>query len=280
MARQTWPVRIAILGFLASARQCSVAPAAADPYVTLSWDHGGSTGQQVTTRSYTGPGGYDLYVSLTGQSTPVAGFEVVLIIGGGRGLSCFPYPPPALPTAWHFDDAGCAAGHACFEGGTLVGPSAAAQAGRLFISDISYDLSTDKEKVTFVEDDPMPFSTPDPAQTYQLLHLHFDHTGTCAGEADTANVAIILAHWIDRFTGGTEFAWNIADPSLLGWNAPPMPGICERTPPISVLSLAAPIAPAADGGSGGPVTQSTVPMCSAAVPALPATWGSVKARYR
>jgi len=279
MNRRTWPVRIAILGFLACARQFSATSAAADPYVTISWDHGGSAGQEVETKAYTGPGGYDVYVSLTGQSTPVAGFEIVLSIAGGQGVACDPNPP-VLPAAWHFDDAGCAAGHACFEGGTLVGPDAAAQAGRLFITDITYDPTTDRERVIFVEDDPIPFSTPDPARTYQLLHLHFDHTGTCAGEADTANVGVLLAHWIDRQIGGTEFAWNIADSYLLGWNAPSRPGICERTPPISVLSLATPIAPAAVGGSGGPVTQSDIPMCTAPVPVESSSWGRVKATYR
>ncbi len=282
MHRPTWP-HPQLAGALAAAFALALPwRAGADPGVTLSWDHVGSAAQQVATKSYAGPGGYDLYVSLTGQSTPVAAFEVIVEVRGGRGAAgCFQYPVPDVPAAWRFDDAGCAAGHACFEGGTLVGASAAAQAGRLYLGDIAYDATTARERLVFVEDDPVPLATPDPARTYQLLHAHFDHAGTCAGEGDTANVALVLAHWLDVNPGGTEFAWNIAGPSVIGWNAPAQPGTCAETPPVASLALAAPTArSAATYASGGPATQSSFPMCAAPVPAAASSWGRVKATYR
>src|SRR5690349_19939922 len=88
------------------------APAHAAPAVTLSWDLAASGAQQVVTKKFTGPGPYDIYVAVTGQSVPVLAYELVLDIHGGRGLSetCGFVPVPPIPPAWRFDAGSCAQG--------------------------------------------------------------------------------------------------------------------------------------------------------------------------
>lgn len=274
------PLAVLLLFLVGAWRAAAPAPALADPYVTLSWDHAGTTAQQVVVKSFAGPGPYDVYVSLTGQSVPVRAFELVLEIGEGNGSSCYLEPPRPLAAAFRFDDAGCARGQLCYEASALVPPPhPGAVVFRQFISDLAYNGGAQANILTYVEDDSTPLPAPDPTKTYRLAHFHFDLTGACAGATDSVYVRLDLAHWLDVPTH-TELAWNIAGSDILGWNTPPLESVCARKGPIEPSLLARSIMPASTLGWSPPVTEGAIQVCDAAVPVRAASWGQVKATYR
>jgi hypothetical protein len=256
------------------------APSASDPYVTLSWDHTATTAQQIVVKSFAGPGPYDVYVSLTGQSVPVRAFELVLEIGEGNGSSCYLEPPRPLAAAFRFDDAGCARGQLCYEASALVPPPhPGGFVYRRFLTDLTYNGGAQANILTYVEDDSTPLPAPDPTKTYRLAHFHLDLSGACAGATDSVYVRLDLAHWLDAPTQ-TEFVWNVAGSDILGWNTPPLESVCARKGPIEPSFLGRSIAPTSTLGWAPPVTEGAIQVCDAAVPARAASWGRVKATYR
>jgi hypothetical protein len=286
MHRSRKPAWIAACAAVALVSSRFAAPtASADPYVSLSWSHAaGPTSPIVDQETFTGPGPYDVYVSLTGQSVPVRAFELLLYVSEGPGFSCYLDTPRPLAAAWRFDDAGCARGNLCYQGSALVSTDPAAQASTVFITDLTYDGTNQVNKLTYVEGDPAPLLAPDPTQTYRLAHFRFNHQGTCAGEADSVNVRLGLAHWVDASSTSPEYEWTLAGQALLGWNTRPIGSICFVKGPSDPSLLRGPIATAIGAtsaeGSPSPVTQAAIPACDAAVPARPASWGLVKATYR
>ena len=256
-----------IWALAAAALMATMSPAFAEGTVALSWDRpANATDPPVLEKSYTGPGSYDLYVTLTGQTTQVRAFFFKLQIGVGR-----PRCPSstAVPPAWRFDGGGCQSGRACFVGGGLWDP----EPNLDLLSGLSYDSQSEQGVVIVAEGSTVPLVNRDPSRTYTLARLHFEHSGLCAGESDSIYICLIQAHWITEWGGGEEYAWGGENEACLFWNSPPaVKGTC------SPLVLAA-----ADPLVSGFATSSIDPylgLCDLAVPARNATWGRVKAAYR
>lgn len=246
----------------------------AEGVVRLSWDTpAGSPGQVVGAKQYGGPGGYDIWLTLSGQSTPVRCFEIWLDLQSARP-GCQPAPP--LPEAWRFDGEGCAAGQACFEWNSLAGTDPVSVAGRQFTSSISYDPTLGRERIVIAECDAEPLSTPDPTKTYTLARIHFDHTGSCAGEEDSALITLVTAGWVPidpNGSNGPESYWPSDSPLTLNWN------LSNSTQPLCESSLGE--SKALLGlNSGCCQNDPNMAPCEGAVPAREMSWGRMKAAYR
>jgi hypothetical protein len=273
VARPALPLRLLALPVVLALCAAAGRPASAEGIVRISWDHpADSPGQLVGAKSYGGPGSYDVWVTLSGQSTPVRCFEIELYVQSARP-GCQPAPAP--PAAWRFDGAGCAARHACFDWNSLAGTDPAQVAGREFISDTGFDPNTGLERIIIAECDGLPLATPDPARTYTLARFHFDHTGTCAGEADSALITLATALWVpvaEDGSNGPESDWPSDAPLGLGWNVS-----SSAPPPCNPSALQSSLANAQDPPLYHDPNMS---LCDVAVPARGMTWGQIKAAYR
>jgi hypothetical protein len=248
-------------------------PASAEGVVRLSWDHpANSAAQVVDAKNYGGPGAYDLWVTVSGQSTPVHCFEIELYVQAARA-GCQPAPAP--PAAWRFDGAGCAAGRACFEWNSFSGDPQAAQAGGVFISELSFNPATGLERIVVAECNPVPLVLPDPAKTYTLGRFHFDHTGACAAETDSALITLTTAAWVPIAPDGSdgpEFEWASDAPVTLTWN------VSGSAPPA--CNASATETPGAHALDQVCCQDPNMSPCALAVPARGTSWGQVKATYR
>ena len=264
-----------LLAFLLALASCAAEAQAtwAEGIVRLSWDHPASSlGQVVGAKNYAGPGTYDLWLTLSGQSTAVRCFEIELRVQSAR-LGC--QPAPALSGAWRFDGVGCAAGRACFEWNSFAGSDPAAGTGWEFVSTISYNQANGIEQIFIAECDPDPLPMPDPVKTYTLARFHFDHTGTCAAEEDSALITLTTAGWVavaPDGSNGPESYWLSDSPVTLTWNvsgsAPP-PCNSSSTQSLAVREL-----------DSVCCQDPNMSPCAVAVPARGVSWGQVKAAYR
>ena len=147
------------------------------------------------------------------------------------------------------------------------------------IADLARDSFSGRERAVLAEVYRDPF-VGDPAATYTLLRLRFDHTftvndtiappGWCADRNRTIYLAITRASWLDvnqvehPFPYGREFViWN-PDGTSQGRDVVAC-NPADETPSL----LAGTLSPA-----------STLPECDVPVPAERATWGRLKSAYR
>jgi hypothetical protein len=247
----------------------------AEGSIALSWNRPVSASHPpILARAYEGPGFYDLYVTLTGQSTPVAAFLIELRLGVGR-----PFCPPLgdLPSAWHFEGGGCHAGGACFVGGGLLDPSSPLQSRIQRVTGLWQD-SDGRGRLVFVEyyaedGTPFPLVPLDPSRTYTLGRFRFEHSGTCAGEEDSIYIDVRQAHWV-TYPNDVEYVWEGDNEAFVLWN-----GVSTSRVACGAAQLAVGT-DLRDVVNGDSFIDPFFRACDLPVSAAATTWGRMKAAYR
>lgn len=238
-------------------------PARAAGVVTLSWDHPATPGQPaVVSRAYAGPGTYDLYATLTGQSDPVSIY--ILRVQVFSGVPICPRNP--LPAAWRFDESGCRAGNVCFSTGAFS-PTPTQQ-----WTDVQFHSSTPPIESVWYQVGEMydPPAGTDPARTYVLARFRFTFPEDgCGGLTDSVYVAGVASAWFDGAGVLGQWAWSHGR-EFVFWNHAVTHGIpphCGEVPETS--------------GAPEPLAvDSEIPRCALPVPASATSWGRLKATYR
>lgn len=235
---------------------CLPIAASAQPLGSLSW---GSCTPRVADAAFTGPGLYELFITMRNldPADPVMGSELAFWIG------------PGVPDAWRFDDAGCQTtsglsynqGPAPAECPYLRGPNAT--------NYVDVEYVTNVHKLT----DPRTYPrlrlhlisahdafTPAAGVTYTLWHLVFDHRYSAAAEDDSDPATCdgagrALCVYIDP----------TSDPVTL------FSYLITRRYPYDFIYYYP---------DGNQVTWNHETGCPGAVPALPTTWGRLKTLYR
>jgi len=208
----------------------------------------------------------DLYVIASGVDGTHTGYQFKMVLGTKPFCGAL-----ETPDAWRFDAAGCQ-GPSFFTGTSkstsktcpaFSGPNAPG----VEIVDLSYNPFDTQTTVTVAV--AYASQVADPNQTYQLAHLHFDHTYAVSGAGTPGQTC-----------GGFEKPMCFA---LWGGFGPL--GNCIDDPPTHAR------ASYLDGGGvqhdfllpsmvrNSFRVDSSIQACNLVTPARPATWGSIKAQY-
>jgi hypothetical protein len=192
----------------------------------------------------------DLQASVIGHSQPHQAYQVYVALGSGNA--------GALRDAWRFDAAGCQ-GSALItinhlSPGTLskACPSFQGANASIQIKDYSFDALTGKARAVLANTYPAGVAVVNPATRYFLAQFKFDHTFSTAGPSDPGNTC-----------GGLEVA------------------VCAHLTRTSWLSPDGVETPWAWGQEYVTANDAgNTSGCPGATPAVPTTWGSVKAQYK
>jgi hypothetical protein len=237
--------------------------------IYLSWDQPYVPGQpRVDSRTYAGPGVYDLYATLAGQDEPLSALQVWLVVDTqcGSGL--------ALPDAWHFEDGGCQSGQACFVAGSflsLVPPPQRPQYD--WIADWSHDPLSDQSRVVVAEAY-RAFVVP-PGAAVPVVRWRLDMREACSGGDIPVILRISRASYLNA--QGFEIPYSLPGESV-GWNQPSLVHICDPLARKGAVAGADTFAALLSGNFGH--EHGSVPRCDLAVPAAATSWGRLKSSYR
>jgi hypothetical protein len=205
-------LRSNVIPMLATLFAVLASTAHANGIVSISWDRPAGPGQPpIIWRTFEGPTPVDVYVTVSGMSTPIRAQQVHLAMNTDPFCSL---TRDTIPDAWRFDEGGCQAGRVCFTGKGLSelhpGPL---EPGYRKISDVT---ASDVTSIRFVLAEIYPdVMYPDPAKSYTLFHLRFDHTqsvagrdaGTdCGGAEREVYLTLHRASYLDE--AGNEIQWS------------------------------------------------------------------------
>ena len=179
---------------------CSFAsPGSAAPSAWLNWGNCSAPFTNLT-QTFGGPGVYHEVVSASDFSGTVTGYVLKLVV---QADNLYNFPSSPLPDAWRFDPAGCQAGHLAITP-DHSGCNALAPAGAFSSVSASYvgQQLVISYAVTF------PGYVPDPATTFVLADVAYDHAlsvvGTpptgCGGVDRQACFKILQATWLDSYS--------------------------------------------------------------------------------
>ena len=240
----------------------------AEGRLTLSWDRPAGPGQPpIARREYSGPGTYDLYVTLTGQSDPVRIFAIYLQVNVANE-GC-PTSVP-FPAAWRYDEQGCRRRGACYVGGGMIDDTSPQQSKVESVTSMSFEPGPKRLRMLFAQAYPLPLVMPDPDQSYVLGRFRFEQTGMCGGEGDSLAIALVQAEWAGECQC-EEFEWLGVGETFAIWNGSPVAGDCASAP--------AAVTPLANAVLGFDIDPNLA-ACDLPVAVYPRTWGQVKAAYR
>jgi hypothetical protein len=230
-------------------------PAAAGPSITLSWD--GYPGP--TDRSRHAGSIATVVVTAVGFERPVKGIDVRLRVTSGFG---------ALPDAWQYDAAGCAAGGFSTPE-TAAGPALPLLTGanQIQLSRARYENGSGSFLYANVHD----LTTVDPATRYTVGKFEFNHDAAFDGAGTRADscgcieqplcLQLTNATWVDD--QGNELPFALSQ-WFLSWEDPNNTIHCPY---------------GCDLCSEEPPTPPN-PCLDAPTPTVSRSWGSLKGSYR
>jgi hypothetical protein len=146
-------------------------PTSAAPTAALRWDtcDDGSAGLP-TNKDFAAPGVYTQVISGRGFSAPIYGLTIDLELRA----------PGGLPAAWRFDPAGCQAGALGYSLGAVSKSCPTLAGGTLVLTTFAYDAVRGTAHVRLAATF-NGLTTPNPASTYVLAQLQYDHSLSVAG---------------------------------------------------------------------------------------------------